>query len=185
MASPAFNLEATGERLKQRYGEEGAFFLIDRLRTQGLGGLSPEERVAVADIPPERLSEVDRYLEGGMGGAPFAIMAAPYEALKPAIGAVAPKGSGFESGPATSPSSLGNVSAAFKGAVAGGRLLPKSITAPLASFVAGLLGREDQRPMGGSTALAPSLTSRDVDEIRKTRAAASPGAAMMRGLGFR
>jgi len=123
-----------GEALKRQYGEEGAFHLVNRLRSGG--ELAPSEREAVSGIPAGSESVVDRYLEGSMSGAPFALAAGPYEAAKGAIGAIAPTGSGFETTAATSKPSLANVKAAFKGARSSGRLIPKTVS----SFLAGLLG---------------------------------------------
>ena len=115
------------DALIDKYGEEKAFSLVDLARNN-FAALSPEQQ---RDLVGLDLPVADREIEGGIQGASVVPMAVAYEyGLKPAakyipgVNSLLPEAFRYQEG-VTSPSSFGNVAAAFRGAAAGGRVLPK------------------------------------------------------------
>jgi len=115
------------ERLISKYGEDGAFSLIDRARTGGR--VAESER---ADLVGMDLPQADREVEGGMTGLSVVPAAIGYEyGLKPAaraipaLNSILPESFQYQEG-VTSDPSWGNVQAATRGALASGRVLPKA-----------------------------------------------------------
>lgn len=126
--------------LINKYGEERAFALVDRARVGGMRALSPEEQ---SDLQGLDLPRVDREIEGGIQGLSAIPASAVYEYLaKPAarhigpFNSVLPTGFQYQEG-VTSPTSFENVRAASRGAMAGGRVLPKEIE----DYIRNLVGK--------------------------------------------
>lgn len=133
-------MSEAADALRQKYGEEGAFSLIDRMRTGGR--IAPSEQ---PDLQGLDLPRIDRELEGGMTGIAAIPAAAAYEyLLKPAvkfsaqasqipgspmpdINPLLPEAFRYQEG-VTSPSSWGNIAAAAHGALSTGRIIPKAIS---------------------------------------------------------
>ena len=128
------------DALVDKYGEEKAFSLVNLARNN-FAALSPEQR---QDLTGLDLPIADREIEGGLQGASMIPMSVAYEyGLKPAakympgINSLLPEAFRYQEG-VTSPSSFSNVTAAARGAAAGGRIFPKETEDLLRLIMQGL-----------------------------------------------